>query len=67
MCLAGYRLSASMVGQGVRMVEAVQGIRAVLSLNAKASICVKWPGVTITAPQMNLLNFGLCHIFKIKL
>ena len=56
-----------MEGHGVRMVGAVQGIRAVLSFNAKASICVKRHGFHRYSTSVELLNLGLCHIFKIKL
>lgn len=62
MRLAGW----SEVGQVVRLVGAVQGIRAVLSLNAKASICVKRHGFHRYSTSDELLNLGLCHIFKIK-
>lgn len=55
-----------MVEQGVRMVEAAQGIRTVLSFIVKASICVKWHGFHRYSTLAELLNFGLCHIFKIK-
>ena len=54
-------------GAGVRLVEAVQGIRTVLSFIVKASICVKRHSFHRYSTSDELLNLGLCHIFKIKL
>ena len=50
----------------MRLVLACQGIREELYFNVKSAHGVKWPGFHHCCTSAELLNLGLCHIFKIK-